>query len=813
MHARKVTLVEIGAGGLPVVTPVVRRRSSWFPKIYVPPAVPPVDGVVPNSVADGVLIEWAPVDQEGGVYIIERGPSETGPWTEIARVTETRYLYSDGSGLKWWFRITASVRGKVGEGTVVEGAAGRVPSYAEMEELNRKFGQEILDRLAGDLDAINQATGQARAYTDAQVAALNGILEDIVGADEWTAEGEYPLGDFVRHRDVLYRALQPSTGVEPGTNAAVWEAIGDYTSVGDALAASISMGMKNASDIQAEASRTDAVMARMPAGNGRLATDAQVASEQLARVDGDTALGQRVDSTNAALGGKASTARVDSVEQASVSRDDALGQRINTTNAALAGKASTDALQQLRSDVGVVDGKTEANSAAITQVSVKVPASPQEIIRLGRFTLDTGVGLWQTGVVQGDPGHASGFVLRVGGNNGYEGGVADAVPCSPGEIIDLSADCYGGFMPAGTGSYFALQFLNATGQTISHVYPIYCAGGSTWRYRGTAAVTVPTGACRVRGVLFAGTSGYALWQDLSAKRRTVSEAANASATQALSVRATQLENGQSVLMAQYNVVLDVNGRIVGQRAVNDGRVGRWDFVADIFSITDPNNTGSTTFEQGRWITRSGGYMLAHGKPFGTTGDLMMWLGVGSDPAVASKANGMFWIDNKGNGYFGGSLSAGTLRNAVQTTTIQTVGTQLENGPFTTNGGVRQVVLSFSRQIIARKNAGGAQGFVAGPGENRATIQLYRKIGTGAETLFHTMQVGGQLIIRNEADAPDQLQSIWAGSMTVSDSSPSTSTVYYRAVITALEGQAYSHQSGSWDSTVTTQNLAIISVEQ
>ncbi|MDV3469000.1 host specificity factor TipJ family phage tail protein [Stenotrophomonas sp. C3(2023)] len=136
-------------------------------------------------------------------------------------------------------------------------------------------------------------------------------------------------------------------------------------------------------------------------------------------------------------------------------------------------------------------------------------------------------------------------------------------------------------------------------------------------------------------------------------------------TQSLSVRATQLENGQTQLMAKAGVMLDVNKRVIGWSANNDGERGTFDVVADRFAITDPNNTGSTTFEQGRWITRSGGYMLAHGKPFGTTGDLMMWLGIGSDPAAASKANAMFWIDNRGNGYFGGSLRAGAINSGGQ----------------------------------------------------------------------------------------------------------------------------------------------------
>ena len=67
----------------------------------------------------------------------------------------------------------------------------------------------------------------------------------------------------------------------------------------------------------------------------------------------------------------------------------------------------------------------------------------------------------------------------------------------------------------------------------------------------------------------------------------------------------------------------------------------------------------------------GGLLLAHGKPFGTSGDILFWIGVGSDVNACSKANGLLWFDNKGAGFFGGSLSAGIRRNAYRSTAVST----------------------------------------------------------------------------------------------------------------------------------------------
>lgn len=53
------------------------------------------------------------------------------------------------------------------------------------------------------------------------------------------------------------------------------------------------------------------------------------------------------------------------------------------------------------------------------------------------------------------------------------------------------------------------------------------------------------------------------------------------------------------------------------------------------------------------------------------------------------------MDVNGNAYWGGSLAAGVLRNAVQSTQITTVGTQVVNGPFDSNGRNKSVVVGFS----------------------------------------------------------------------------------------------------------------------
>lgn len=171
MQARKLTLVEIGVGGLPSASPVAPRYSTWFPVPFKAPDVPPANGVSPTPVADGVVLEWDAVDLEGVIYVISRSESQDGPWTEIHRTTETRYVYSDGSGKTWWFQITPTVRGKTGTGTVV----GVVPptTSKDLAEQQAKLAAEISARIQAIADeAAARAAGLAQAAQDLVAEAL-----------------------------------------------------------------------------------------------------------------------------------------------------------------------------------------------------------------------------------------------------------------------------------------------------------------------------------------------------------------------------------------------------------------------------------------------------------------------------------------------------------------------------------------------------------------------------------------------------------------------------------------------------------------
>lgn len=264
--------------------------------------------------------------------------------------------------------------------------------------------------------------------------------------------------------------------------------------------------------------------------------------------------------------------------------------------------------------------------------------------------------------------------------------------------------------------------------------------------------------------------------------------------------------------ASHTMTLDVNGHVSGTQSMNDGKRSSFSILATVFRVISTVTGMGMEWLDGYLRIWKGSAQLILGHSFGS-GDLVMWYGPNVGASNCTKANSLFHLDTVGGGFFGGSLSAGTLKNTVQTTTTVTVGTQLINGPFSTLGRTRSVTLSFSRNHSRIKNAYGSDGFVAGAGSNTATVQLWRKIGNAAETLWQTMAVGGSVDIINEVDGPDRAVSYWGGAATYNDSSPAGDAVTYRAVITGFTAQGVSHQSGSYDSQTITQNLSIGSVEQ
>ena len=264
--------------------------------------------------------------------------------------------------------------------------------------------------------------------------------------------------------------------------------------------------------------------------------------------------------------------------------------------------------------------------------------------------------------------------------------------------------------------------------------------------------------------------------------------------------------------AEWNLSVQANGISAGLQLGVTGQTSAFNILASAVNILTPGGADGFELTNGYLRVWSGNSQRIIGNGFGGDG-LVDYFGPNVGAANANKTNATMWMDRNGNAYWGGAIAAGILRNANQSTSIQTIGNGTVVGPFDTNGRNKQVVVGFNRQHRRTKNAMGSQGFVAGAGSNGGVINLYRQVDGQGEALWQQIPISGSVDISNETDGPDTAVSYWSASVTLNDNSDGTKRRSYRAEVVSFSEQTVNHQSGSFDGQTIVQNLSIISIEQ
>lgn len=213
---------------------------------------------------------------------------------------------------------------------------------------------------------------------------------------------------------------------------------------------------------------------------------------------------------------------------------------------------------------------------------------------------------------------------------------------------------------------------------------------------------------------------------------------------------------------------------------------------------------------GRTVVTTGAFMKVTGAPFGSSNQFIEWYGP-SQASLASctEANAIYYLSISGSAYFGGTLSAGVLKNSAQTTNTAS-NAELVLGPFSTNGGSKSIVLSYSYQSFFSCNS--STGSITGAAGS-ATVLLEKSINGGAFSTIATL-VANETIrnvnVDGEPGIPDGVLVGLAGSLTVTDNQGATTGMVLRARVTARSIPTLSG-TGIFNSGQT-QNVAVISTE-
>tara|TARA_B100000929_G_scaffold108179_1_gene85719 strand:+ start:20488 stop:26571 length:6084 start_codon:yes stop_codon:yes gene_type:complete len=161
----------------------------------------------------------------------------------------------------------------------------------------------------------------------------------------------------------------------------------------------------------------------------------------------------------------------------------------------------------------------------------------------------------------------------------------------------------------------------------------------------------------------------------------------------------------------------------------------------------------------------------------------------------TKANALAYFSEDGDQYFGGSITAGTLKNAIQNSTIGSP-VDVVLGPFGSNGGIIEIKSSIAVSALRNIPNGGQP---VGIGDPTATLKLYRQTSSG-EILVSSHTIQGSYIAYG---GTTKYKEEWNlnGSFTFTDSLQTTTDRTYRLEVT--------HSVPTYNNT---QRLSIISEE-
>lgn len=342
--------VEAGQSGL--------RRYAWGYHQYQPADLAGAEiRFMPGTVADPDWEAMTPLGADGFfTAAFESDVPNAGEWTFAFRAVNTSGEISPP------LIVHETLTQNVGENLDELGDEIQSTQQIVSEILGdfADMAQQIDDvaaQAAADAAALNLRADQLRDDIDATMAQLN----DILGADEWDAGTAYLEGDLVQFDGKLYRAVQDAPAGTPVSDAAYWELLGDYASLGDAVAAALSQLSAHADELQAHAESLNLLGAKNGAGTAWLLNmdtvrvsasetmaqwrsslqasfddaNARIDAEETARADGDSALATTLATVQATANNAATKAELTAEQTARAAGDSALAEDIRVLDVAL----------------------------------------------------------------------------------------------------------------------------------------------------------------------------------------------------------------------------------------------------------------------------------------------------------------------------------------------------------------------------------------------------------------------------------------------------------------------------------------------
>ena len=141
-------------------------------------------------------------------------------------------------GSRWYWVRFINVEGQAGAYNAVDGLRGDTGTDSQyvVSLLSGEISaSELATSLTDRIDLIDGAETLSNSVA-ARIATVQGQVNSLLNLPAWNSSTTYATGDQVVHNGFSYSALSGNTNVTPGTNASVWDEIGEFSTLGDAVA-------------------------------------------------------------------------------------------------------------------------------------------------------------------------------------------------------------------------------------------------------------------------------------------------------------------------------------------------------------------------------------------------------------------------------------------------------------------------------------------------------------------------------------------------------------------------------------------------
>jgi len=208
-------------------------------------------------------------------------------------------------GSRWYWARFVNVEGVAGAFNAVDGIrgdTGQDPEYLIGLLAGQITESELNAALSSRIDLIDGGENVAGSVA-ARIATIQGQVNELLNLPTWDSSTAYAIDDQVVYEGFLYVALAASTNVTPGTDDTKWEKIGEYATLGDAVAAHTNQIDTLQDDVSSRATEITTLASQLRGdyvgSDPSLLTQGLLYQEREARTTATTALASQIDTFTA----------------------------------------------------------------------------------------------------------------------------------------------------------------------------------------------------------------------------------------------------------------------------------------------------------------------------------------------------------------------------------------------------------------------------------------------------------------------------------------------------------------------------------